>query len=279
MFISRRSALKTVLSGLLFAGSISLSAGEARAADPPAHVAWGELLISTLLPQKNEYGTGPSYIRWAGDVGYVASENRTVCGTFVTLLFQRAYAMTSADFTDWMDTASPDAAAYHDAIVAENGFELVTHIDDILPGDLIAIKYPDGSAQSGHVAIATDLPVRHKMVSPIIKATRQFEVFIIDSTNTPHGKTDSRVKPDGSVDTGAGSGSMRLYTDPHGKIVGHSWSTAVSDGFYDMSSRHLVVGRLSRALPAVVDPGLGFASLAPIDLPVSGLPGGFPVAP
>jgi hypothetical protein len=267
MGFSRRGALKTVLCGLLFAGATSISIGEARAADLPAHVAWGELLVNTVLPPKNEYGSGPSYIRWAGDIGYVASENRTVCGTFVTLLFQRAYGLTSSDFTAWMNTASPDAAAYHDAIAAENGFERITHVSDVLPGDLIAIKYPTGSEPSGHVAIVTEVPSRHKMVAPIIKATLQFEVFIIDSTNTPHGSSDSRVKADGSIDTGAGSGSMRLYTDPHGEIVGHAWSTGVTDGFYDQTSRHLVVGRLAREVPAVVDPAPGLPPLAPMIFP------------
>ena len=267
MLISRRGALKTVLCGLLFAGATSISTGEARAADRPAHVAWGELLVDTLLPAKNEYGTGPSYIRWEGDIGHAASENRTVCGTFVTLLFQRAYGLTSSDFTAWMNTASPDAAAYHDAIAAENGFERITHVSDILPGDLIAIKYPAGNSSSGHVAVVTARPVRHEMVAPIIKATWQFEISLIDSTNTPHGSSDSRVKADGSIDPGAGVGSMRLYTDPQGEIVGHAWSPEVGGGFHDQTSRHLVVGRLDRELPANVEPAPGLPPLAPMIFP------------
>lgn len=240
-----RGPMKSILFGLIFAGTASLLGSEARAAEAPAHVAWGEILVATLLPSKNEYGSTPSYIRWEGDIGYTAAENRTVCGTFVTLLFQRAYGLKSSDFSAWMGTASPDAAVYHDAIAAEDGFENIAGVSDIETGDIIAIKYPPGSSCTGHVAIVADLPVEIPMAAPILNGARQFEVVILDSTSTPHGSSDSRVKADGSFDAGAGSGSMRLYAGPKGKIVGYTWSTESSAIFYDQGARHLVVGRLA----------------------------------
>jgi hypothetical protein len=254
MFIHRRGNLTSICVGLIFAGATALTACEARANEQPAHVAWGELLIATVLPSENEYGSKPSFIRWEGDSGHNSSGNRTVCATFVTLLLQRAYAMESSDFTAWMGTGSPNAAAYHDAIVAENGFERITNVNDIAPGDLIAIEYPSASGPTGHVAIVTAPPLPHPAKAPLVAGTQQFEVLIIDSTSSPHGQTDSRVKADGTVDAGAGSGSMRLYTNLQGDIVGHAWSTCASDGFHNLSSRHLVVGRLARDLPSVVEP-------------------------
>jgi hypothetical protein len=143
-----------------------------------------------------------------------------------------------------MGFKSPTAASYHDEIEGGNGFDIVSTVADIQAGDIIAIRYPEGSSISGHVAVVQAPPVLSVSTAPIVEGTFQFEVLVIDSSSTGHGALDTRRLSDGTFHPGAGIGTMRLYAGIDLTVVGYTWSTFVSSTYQSQSTRHLVVGRL-----------------------------------
>jgi hypothetical protein len=207
-----------------------------------AHLAEANTLVNILDKNNNKYdddGISNSFINWDG------SEAWTNCATFITLLLKHTYGWTDADFVNWWQSSSPTAARYHDQIAAQNRFAQVLYRSQILPGDLIAIEYPAGSAVTGHVMLVAGPPtLRSPGTNPIIAGTLQYEVPVIDSSSSYHGPTDTRHPNNGGVPGGIGRGVFRLYVDAGDQIVGYTWSTYSNSTYYNQSQRHLVVGRL-----------------------------------
>lgn len=209
------------------------------------HVSWAELLVANLSPDKNDYGSSPTYIYWAGINGSGSYENRTQCSSFVTRVLKQAYTWSDADFRVWFGSNSPTAAMYHDAIEAQNGFSSIRKIGDIQSGDIIAIKYSDDSTSTGHAMIVKSPAIKRSRTLPLITGTSQYEIEVIDSSKSGHGKSDTRLMADGSWDKGAGIGKLRLYANSNGIVIGYSWSAAKNSVYYGQQSlRHLVIGRL-----------------------------------
>lgn len=236
--------LRTISVVGLVVVSSALITSPAAADPPPAHLLWAEDLVMNVDPALNTYGSGPNYAFWAGYSGAMEYENRNVCSTFLTNILKQSYGWTTTDIKWWTGSNSPGAALWHDIIEDENGFVRLTQIADIEAGDVIAIRYPEGSATTGHVATVRGPAVVRIATLPVVPGTTQYEVPIVDSSSSGHGPTDTRHEPDGTWHKGAGFGVMRLYTDDSGEIVGHTWSTYTGSIFYDQSGRHLVVGRL-----------------------------------
>jgi hypothetical protein len=209
----------------------------------PAHLTWALDVAENVTPELNEYGSNPSYVNWPGVGASTTYANRSLCSTFVTVVMGQAYGFNSTYMKAWLGTTSPTATIYHDAIVAEDGFDHVPTLFDIEPGDFLAVKYPAGGSVSGHIATVVSDPVLRVSTNPLVVGTFQYEVEIVDSSSTGHGFTDTRLMPNGSWDAGAGVGIMRLYVDGLGNIVGHTWSIA-NGTFYGQAVRHMVIGRL-----------------------------------
>ena len=223
----------------------------AASAAVPAHLTWAVDLVSTISPANNSYGD-PTAIQWKNVDGAVSS-NTSVCATFVTTLFKRAYGLADADFTAWFGSTSPYAEVYHAAVVAGNGFSRIQKVADIQAGDLIAIDYRDAGTSTGHVAIASSAPINGTPVTVNGVSLKRYDLWIIDSSKNYHGTQDSRYKfKDGTTpDTGVGEGVMRIFADAvTGEVAGHTWSSANGSTFYAQpdlngsTGRHLVIGRL-----------------------------------
>ncbi|XXX74275.1 hypothetical protein WMF30_42185 [Sorangium sp. So ce134] len=206
---------------------------------------WAERLVDNIAPENNEYSSTPSFITWAGVAGARRYANRTQCATFLTELLKRSYGWTEASFDGWLDSRSPSAAAYYDAIVDENGFERIHDLRDARAGDVIAIRYPAGESSTGHVAILRRAPRGRLPASPFVAGTFQYEVSVVDSTSSHHGSSDSRFSSGGRWSSGAGYGVMRLYTNVADTIVGHTWSTAAVTAYYPTAVRQVAIGRLA----------------------------------
>jgi len=236
---------------LLLAGS--LLAGAAHAQTPPRFLAVAEALVDDLQQSQltspiwpNVYGTDP-YIVWAG----AGSSARTECSSFVTLLWQHTYGWTPATFSSWTGHTSPVAAVYHDEIVAQNDFIRLQTIDELQPGDLIAIVYyPETQSPSGHLMIVEDVPQANSS-KPFIDGTNQWTIAVVDSTSSYHGTSDTRYAHPGGI----GRGIFRLYTNADGTVAGYTWSllgTSVASYYAQAttvdSGHHLVLGRLARSI-------------------------------
>lgn len=248
----------------LLAGSLSAVAplqadAGLRLKAAPEHLIWAELLVETTPAAHNEYGE-PSIVQWKGDAGRKSSSNHTRCGSLVSQLLHRAYA---PDFKSWFGCDSPNAKSYHDRIEDEDGFDLISFIDDVKPGDVIAIEYLDmgcknhtcgtveGCESSGHTAIVAAKPVLHPASAPLIAGTLQYSVEIIDSSSAYHGPEDTRYQSeaDKSHDRGVGRGTMRLYVDakdPDRPVIGYTWSTNADSVFKGSDARDLLIGRYAK---------------------------------
>lgn len=208
-----------------------------------AHIGQAEALVASLKGvADNHYGQGHRFIRW--NPAHAAA--RTVCSSFTTLLLEHVYGWTDDDFKEWTGSRDPDAAPYHDAIVQENGFRRIREISHIAPGDFIAIKYNDGSADTGHVMMVDAAPVEQPAADPIVPGTTQYTVTVIDSSASGHGPDDTRSLGNGKFTGGIGRGVFRLYANRDGQIAGYAWSASRKSVYYHRPGRALVVGRLDR---------------------------------
>ena len=208
-----------------------------------------QTLVNGLAPENTSYQHKEGFIKWKGENGAAAYESRVDCSGLLNNLLERSYGLTSRDFEYWLGKRRPLAADYFDAIKQHSNFRQITSIRDIRAGDIIAIRYPPGTNEnSGHIMIVAGMPTSRKATKPEIDGTEQWEVSVIDSSESGHGKTDTRHKPDGTFGDGVGQGILRLYTSRSGEIVGYTWSTLSVSDYYDKSTRELVIGRLAATL-------------------------------
>jgi hypothetical protein len=207
---------------------------------------WARVLVSELQPSDTSYQHHQDFVKWKGVNGAAGYESRTDCSGLLNALLERAYGLTPDDFESLLGKRRPLAVEYFEAILQQKNFHQIKSERDVRPGDVIAIRYPPGTNENtGHILLVAGLPVPHKASKPEVEGTEQWEVSVIDSSESGHGKTDTRHKPDGKFGQGVGQGILRLYTRPGGEIVGYTWSTFVISDYYDQTTRQLVIGRLS----------------------------------
>ena len=137
----------------------------------------------------------------------------------------------------------PQAREYYETIEARHGFERIVHVAAIRPGDILAVKYPDGSRPTGHVMIAASRAMARAETAPVEPGTQQYELVVIDSAHSGHGPDDTRRNADRTWTTGVGRGTLRLYGRPDDTIAGHSWSTTPHSVFRSQAIRKLAIGR------------------------------------
>ncbi len=245
--MSSRSVVRAlpavVLSGLSLLAPLP---AEGQSAGEPIHFRWADTLVTHIAPENNEYGSGTSYVQWAGIEGATAYRSRSLCASFVTHVLKRAYDLSSYDMTTWFGSTSPNAVLYHDRIINEVGFEQVLTVSQIEEGDIIAIEYPWGNTASGHVAIAAGPAVLRSATYPLVAGTSQYALAVLDASTTGHGTTDTRHNADGSWHAGVGRGVMRLYaSSTTGAIAGHAWSTQPGSTYYAKQTRDIAIGRVA----------------------------------
>ena len=188
--------------------------------------------------------TSPALTRMAPGV---MATNRTVCGTFVTRLYQQSsvgyvpndfYNSFNKAMTDCQvgtvnsvqkGTNSPDAAQYqwkiaNCALTGPIKFTARATIGAIEAGDVLAMKYTDPAQHdnaTGHVMIVRSAPVADATLAAGPAGSTGYTVDVIDSTSSPHGATDWRGLDAGQ---GLGHGTFVLYANASGTLVASRWS-------------------------------------------------------
>jgi hypothetical protein len=211
----------------------------------PDHLIWAEDVASNVAPDQNVYESGVRILEWAGVDGATDYVNRTDCASFLTAVMKQSYGLTGDDIDAWIGWANPNSAMYHDAVVAEMGFEVVPTVLDIEAGDIIAIKYLAGTGASGHLMIAAGPAILRAPTAPLYAGTLQFEITVIDSSSSIHGNADTRKQANGTTITGVGMGVFRIYTDLEGTTLGHTWSTQASSTYRSQATRPMAFGRVT----------------------------------
>lgn len=229
----------------LLGHAAALSADEAPV---PKHLQLGRLLLAELAPENNSY-EHKDWVRWKGDFGVSRYEAHTDCSGLINGLLERAQSPVLKRLKGEAKRGRPRAENYYDLIARQDGFTRIASLTEVLPGDIIAVKYLPGhrptlDPSTGHVMLVDAKPLpRKKATKPIVEGTKQWEVTVIDSSQGPHGKGDTRQREDGSKRDGTGRGVLRLYADEQDRLLGYSFSTVAASKFYDSSSRPVVIGR------------------------------------
>ena len=131
-------------------------------------------------------------------------------------------------------------------ISRQKGFTRIDKLADVLPGDIIAMKSPPRDpGGTGHVMLVDARPAQRETdTAPLIEGTRQWEVEVIDSSKSPHGRSDTRHNEDGGKRTGLGRGTFRLYADSSGTLVGYAWSVERASKFFGPRDKPIAIDRI-----------------------------------
>jgi len=208
----------------------------------PTHLHEAESLVRRLNLKNTDYRHGEPEVIWDG----ASAASHADCSGFIDALLIRSYGYNKEDFKSWFGKSRPTAANYHDAIVTQKGFSRIERPQDVREGDFLAVKYLVLKENTGHVMLAAGAAKRMDAQQPVIAGTIQWELKVIDSSESGHGITDTRHhKGENNKDhTGLGAGVLRIYSHDNGQIAGWSWSTLKVSEFKQPKDEHLVIGRL-----------------------------------
>ncbi len=212
----------------------------------PPHLLAAVDLVQAIKPNDTNYQHHDSVVHFPGDGGSDHAECRTDCSGLVDAVLKRAYHLSSAQLSNWLDAKRPLAKQYHAAISAQRGFKRIDSLADVRPGDILAVEYPAGSKgnNTGHVMIVAGMPRERNPSEPVVANTLQWEVPVIDESESGHGTTDTRHRSDHTSADGLGRGVLRIYTDRQGRVAGYAWSVQKVSKFQDQSVKNMVIGRV-----------------------------------
>ena len=133
------------------------------------------------------------------------------CSAMAAWVLSRAAPLAHKTVMTRNGVGRPVAANYHDVIAlapidhASGGWQRISRIEDVRPGDVVAWRRPPSvqSTNTGHVAFVVGTPRR------IAPGKNYFEVRVADSTSVAHGD-DGRTKQR----SGFGYGTMSFGIDP-----------------------------------------------------------------
>ncbi len=202
---------------------------------------WSMLLVNNVTPTNNVYVNGVGSVTWSGQNGATNYTCNTDCSGYFNRLLTQTYGYTTAYYQTWTGVNRPLAKHYYNEIVTGDHFTAISNVAQIQKGDFVAIKYPQDATNTGHCMLVAAAAVSRVATAPIINATNQYELSIIDCASSGHGSTDTRYP---TSDDGIGKGVFRLYTDAAGTIKGYTWSTFSNSVYYNQATRPLVIGRL-----------------------------------
>lgn len=207
-------------------------------------LAQAENLVEHINAGNTEYRHKSEDIAWENNgSGYHCY---TDCSGFINALISRTFQWSEEDFKRVFGKRRMLAYHYFEAISSGNHFIRISHINEIKPGDLIALEYSDRSEHednTGHCMLVATLPKPRQATNIIEPGTRQYEIEVIDCSRSPHGKEDSRSGNNGREYSGLGKGLFRLYADVTGAITAYSWSIHNPKPGFNPYENAVMVGR------------------------------------
>jgi hypothetical protein len=227
---------------LIFPLLLALSL-QARTQDIPPYLQSARDLLNDVAPENNSYQYR-GWIRIKGEATLFGtadvSEVHTDCSGLVDALLQRTAPQVLKVFQHQHWKSYPKAENYYAAIAASDGFILRKDMNAVEAGDIFAAKFVNDK-DTGHVMLVDAKPrLIETPVEPIVPDTQQWEIVVIDSSSS-HGKSDTRYRPSGPKQSGIGRGSVRVYTDSSGQLVG--WVMTMAARSKWRSSGALAIGK------------------------------------
>jgi hypothetical protein len=230
------AVLVTVASSAYGQNLESTSPNVQAASSIPKHLELARELVATVKPENNKYvifrATG---VHWKGDLFTSENSVNTACAGLVTGVLEHAKSPSVDKVksnTQWKHELRTNN--YFEAISKELGFNKISKLSDVLPGDIFAFSckdicsVTDGNENAtsdiqGHVTFVDAKPTLKNPTPPLIDGTLQWLLPIIDSSPGPHDMKDTRWRPKGEPRvSGVGRGTIRIYTDPDGVPVGYT---------------------------------------------------------
>ena len=205
---------------------------------------WSNLLVANVTPPNNSYINGAGSVTWTGQSGATAYTCNTDCSGLFNKILTQTYGYSGTYFQTWTGATRPLAKHYYNEIVTNDHFTQISAVSQIAQGDMIAIKYPEDLANTGHCLLVVAPPTLRTATAPLVAGTTQYEVSVIDCASSGHGSTDTRFITSSTWEDGVGKGVFRIYVGTGGSIKGYSWSTYSTSTYYDKTQRPLAVGRL-----------------------------------
>lgn len=228
---------------LMFGLCLTADAQTADSTDVPRHLAIARELVDNLKPEDNRYSLGSQSISFPGDLFASRYAMNADCSGFLLAIFERAKYPTQSQM-DFLNAGvkrkRPTAEDFVYSIEREKGFTRIRKVEDMKPGDLLAhaMLNKDDQRQTGttgHVFLINSVPQPIEPRRPIVDSTRQFEVSIIDSNEEHVGADDSRLAEPTNKITGLGKGTIRLYADATGELVGWARTFPNTKRFFSYS--------------------------------------------
>lgn len=238
------NAVLLIVAGLVALGIVAPCTATTREA-VPVHLTLARELVAQIAPENNKYVLGGQFISFPSDGAASKYAVRADCSGFLLALFDRTGYSTRSRMMFLKESRlrkRPRAEDFVLSIENEAGFKRIRLVDDIGLGDLLAhamLKLEDQkqTGTSGHVMLINSRPTPIAPRKPRIAGTRQFEVSIIDSNSEHLGDDDSRLADPANKILGLGSGTIRIYVDAKGELVGWARTFAKSDRFFSYSPR------------------------------------------
>lgn len=204
--------------------------------EAPPHLFWADRLVRELVPRHNSYGGRPTVVEWRGVDGAQITRNRSVCSSFITMLFRRAYGYNTVEIRRWLGRENPQAIDYFQAIASAHRFHRVADVSMIQAGDLLATRHlQPGAATTGHLMLARRRP---QSVGACEGPICLYRLEVIDSSRSGHGRRDTR-----GTGSGAGIGSIQLQATPRGVLVAYRWSEEASSRWRSGLREPVLIGR------------------------------------
>ena len=217
----------------------------AHAQDTPKHLALARELVENIKPEDNQYVLGGEFISFPGDVFSSKYSMKADCSGFLLAVFERAKYPTRSQMTFLKWSPGRKRARAEDflySIENEKGYRHIRKIEDMKPGDLLAhamlnMEDQKQTGTTGHVFLINSQPRQISPRRPVIEGTTQYEVSVIDSNEEHVGDDDSRLQYPASKLKGLGQGTIRVYSDADGQLVGWARTFKNTNRFFSYSPR------------------------------------------
>jgi hypothetical protein len=228
----------------LVAGCISAMAAE-NFEEIPTHLALARELVDHIKPEDNRYMLGGRFIRFPGDLFSNSYSLNADCSGFLLALFERAKYPTESMMA--FQFFSPGrrrflAEDFVFSIENEKGFTRIRKVKDIHPGDLLAHAMLNAedkkqTGTTGHVFLLNSFPEQIESKNPVVDGTIQFRISVIDSNEEYVGADDSRLVDSANKLKGLGKGTIRIYADSNGELVGWARTFKNTNRFFSYDPR------------------------------------------
>ena len=211
--------------------------------DIPRHLGLARELVDNIRPENNEYKLGGEYVSFPGDSPSAGYAMRADCSGLLLSLFARSGYQVRSQMPFLVNTPGrrrPRAEDFVLSIEKERGFKRLTRVQEIRPGDILAhamleVEDKQHAGTTGHVFLISSAPRKIWGWNPVVSGTTQYEVEVIDSNRELLGDNDTRIAT-GKTE-GLGRGTIRLYADAEGLLVGWAPTFNRSKVFFSYDPR------------------------------------------